>query len=218
MSLTETDDILQNEDDKTTAPELTALSATLEAVLFAAGSPVAADKLCEILSVSKPELDQLRRILEAKYRQTASGIALIYLDGAYQLCTKPEFASAVKAALELKKMPPLSKAALEVLAIIAYNQPVTRVFIEQVRGVDSSSIVTSLCDKGLIKEDGTLDAPGRPMLFSTTDVFLRCFGLSSLSDLPHNIDELAHNDTKGSGQLLLASEPQDTIMVSSIGE
>jgi len=210
------DIIIDEEYEALPQADLTPLAASLEAVLFAAGSPIATDRLCEILSVSRPELEVLRRMLEAKYRKNDSGIALIYLDGAYQLCTKPEHANAVKAALELKKMPPLSKAALEVLAIVAYNQPVTRVFIEQVRGVDSSSIVASLCDKGLIKEDGTLDAPGRPTLFSTTDAFLRCFGLSSLADLPHNIDELAHNDTDSS-QLMLTSDV-DATMVTAIGE
>jgi len=95
----------------------------------------------------------------------------------------------VKKALELRKVPPLSKAALEVLAIVAYNQPVTRSFIEMVRGVDSSYIVASLADKGLIAESGTLDAPGRPTLFVTTDNFLRCFGLESLKDLPDTLPE-----------------------------
>ena len=106
------------------------------------------------------------------------------LDGCYQFCTKAYLAVYVKRALELRKTPPLSKASLEVLAIVAYNQPVTRSFIEAVRGVDSSYIVTSLLDKGLIAEGGQLDAPGRPTLFVTTDGFLRCFGLQSLAELP----------------------------------
>ena len=111
-------------------------------------------------------------------------IQLITVESAYQLCTKAYVAEYVKKALELRKAPPLSKASLEVLAIIAYNQPVTRSFIEMVRGVDSDSIVSSLVDKGLVAERGTLDAPGRPVLFGTTDAFLRCFGLESIDDLP----------------------------------
>ena len=102
----------------------------------------------------------------------------------------------VKKALEMRKVPPLSKASLEVLAIVAYNQPVTRSFIETVRGVDSSSIVSSLCDKGLLAERGFLDAPGRPILFGTTDVFLRCFGLESIKDLPEaDLSELPEQMT-----------------------
>ena len=113
-----------------------------------------------------------------------SGITLVTIENSYQLCTKAYVADYVKKALEMRKTPPLSKAALEVLAIVAYNQPVTRSFIEMVRGVDSSAIVASLCEKGLITERGTLDAPGRPTIFGTTDAFLRCFGLESIAELP----------------------------------
>ena len=161
--------------------------ATLEAVLFACGGPVESERLRELLGLTAEELtqatDKLRESLDAGER----GIQLIRVETAYQLCTKPFVAETVKKALELRKSPPLSKAALEVLAIVAYNQPVTRSFIEMVRGVDSSSIVSSLCDKGLIAERGVLDAPGRPTLFGTTEAFLRCFGLDSLQDLPETI-------------------------------
>lgn len=122
--------------------------------------------------------------MTAQYEDASRGISLIELDGCYQFCTKAYLAAYVKRALELRKTPPLSKASLEVLAIVAYNQPVTRSFVEAVRGVDSSYIVTSLLDKGLIAEGGQLDAPGRPTLFVTTDGFLRCFGLQSLAELP----------------------------------
>jgi len=106
------------------------------------------------------------------------------LDSAYQLCTKPIYAGEIRRALELRRNTPLTPAALEVLAIIAYNQPVTRGFVEQVRGVDSSSVVTSLVEKGLVEEAGRLELPGRPISFRTTPAFLRCFGLDSLADLP----------------------------------
>ena len=155
--------------------------AALEAVLFACGSPVSFDKLCDILETDR----EAAQVLKEKYRDDClSGITLITVEDAYQLCTKSFVSTCVKKALELRKSPPLSKASLEVLAIIAYNQPVTRSFIEMVRGVDSSFIVSSLCDKGLIAEKGILDAPGRPVLFGTTDAFLRCFGLESISELP----------------------------------
>ncbi len=159
--------------------------AALEAILFACGAPVAYDRLCEILSINLEGLREAAEILKNKYSDDhTSGIQLITVESAYQLCTKSYVAEHVKKALELRKTPPLSKASLEVLAIIAYNQPVTRSFIEMVRGVDSSSIVASLVDKGLVTERGTLDAPGRPTLFGTTDAFLRCFGLESINDLP----------------------------------
>lgn len=159
--------------------------AALEAILFACGSPVEFDRLCEILGISAEGLREAAAILKNKYADDReSGIQLITVENAYQLCTKAYVAEYVKKALEMRKAPPLSKAALEVLAIIAYNQPVTRSFIEMVRGVDSASIVASLVDKGLIAERGTLDAPGRPLLFGTTDAFLRCFGLESIDDLP----------------------------------
>lgn len=158
--------------------------ASLEAVLFACGGPVEAERLRELLALSAEELEEAASALQAELEDVNRGISLIKVESAYQLCTKPFVAETVKKALELRKAPPLSKAALEVLAIVAYHQPVTRSFIEMVRGIDSSSIVNSLCDKGLIAERGFLDAPGRPVLFGTTEAFLRCFGLESIRDLP----------------------------------
>ena len=159
--------------------------AALEAVLFACGSPVTFDRLCEILEVDPDGLREAAAVLKEKYSDDrTSGITLITVEDAYQLCTKAFVADYVKKGLEMRKTPSLSRAALEVLAIVAYNQPVTRSFIEMVRGVDSSSIVSSLVEKGLIAERGTLDAPGRPILFGTTDAFLRCFGLERIEDLP----------------------------------
>ena len=161
--------------------------AATEAILFACGSPVEQQKLTEIMNITSEELKEACEELRLRYEDESSGIVLIALDDAYQLCTKPLVAEQVKKALEMRKVPPLSKAALEVLAIVAYNQPVTRSFIEMVRGVDSSYIVSGLADKGLIAECGTLDAPGRPLLFGTTDSFMRCFGLESLKDLPETL-------------------------------
>lgn len=159
--------------------------AALEAILFACGSPVPFERLCEILCVDAEGLRTAAAMLSDKYSDDRkSGITLVTIENSYQLCTKAYVADYVKKALEMRKTPPLSKAALEVLAIVAYNQPVTRSFIEMVRGVDSSAIVASLCEKGLITERGTLDAPGRPTIFGTTDAFLRCFGLESIADLP----------------------------------
>ena len=106
------------------------------------------------------------------------------VDTRWQLSTKAEWADCIRRLLDARRAVPLGPAAMETLTVIAYNQPVSRAFIEQVRGVDSSSSVTSLLEKGLIEEAGRLDLPGRPVSFRTTDVFLRCFGLSSLADLP----------------------------------
>ncbi len=158
--------------------------AAAEAILFACGSPVQREKLTDILNISNRELNEVIDILTERYEEYDRGIALISIEDSYQLCTKPFVAEQVKMALELRKAPPLSKAALEVLAIVAYNQPVTRSFVEMVRGVDSTYILSGLSDKGLISEQGTLDAPGRPILYGTTDNFLRCFGLESLKELP----------------------------------
>ncbi len=174
------------------------ISAAMEAVLFACGAPVQKERLTELFDITSDELTQAAEHLRARLDSPESGIQLIFLDGAYQICTKSCMADLVRKALEMKKTPPLSKAALEVLAIIAYNQPVTRSFIETVRGVDSTYIVGSLLDKGLICEKGVLDAPGRPTLLGTGENFLRCFGLESLSELPDTGVLMAESETVGS--------------------
>ncbi len=160
------------------------LQSTIEAMLFAVGAPMTVERIKELTGETEEAIRAAAEALEQKLSAEESGIQLIQIEDGFQLCTKPEAGDLVKKALELKKAPPLSKATLEVLAIVAYNQPVTRSFIEQVRGIDSSYIVAGLVDKGLVCERGQLDAPGRPTLFGTTDAFLRCFGLASLSDLP----------------------------------
>lgn len=178
------------------------IDSALEAVLFASGSPLSIEKLCEIFCVEKEEITDSANRLSRRLEGEDHGIELIFIDNAYQLCTKSAFAEYVKKALELRKTPPLTKASLEVLAIVSYNQPVTKSFIETVRGVDSDGVVNSLCDKGLIRECGFLDAPGRPVLFCTTDNFLRCFGLESLSQLP-KIDIAGQPPQTDDGQLTL---------------
>ncbi len=176
-----------------------AFEGKIEAVLFVSGTPVHFDRLCEIFSLTPDEMLAELESLEKMKAQSESGLCLIKIDGAYQLCTKKDASDFVKKFLEMKKSPPLSKAALEVLAITAYHQPVTRSFIEQVRGIESSAIVAGLEDKGLLVECGHLDAPGRPVLFSTTEAFLRSFGLESLDDLP----ELPSEYIKDNGQISL---------------
>ena len=171
--------------------EVKELESALEGVLFAAGEPVAVERLCLGLEVDRPTLDAVAQRLMDKYSYDRRGIRLVKLDTSYQLCSAPEFAGYIRKTLESRKPARLSQPALEVLAIIAYNQPVTRGFVEQVRGVDSSSVVTSLVEKGLVEEAGRLELPGRPIAYRTTPVFLRCFGLESLDHLP---------DVTGSGE------------------
>lgn len=172
--------------------ELNQYKAALEAVLFAVAEPVSSEKLADVLGLEPQTIERLCTMLKDEYLDAQHGICLLCLEGRWQFSTKSEYGSYVKTALDNRRNVPLSPAALEVLAIIAYNQPVTRSFIEQVRGVDSSGVVQSLSQKGLIEESGRLDLPGRPIAFCTTDVFLRSFGLSSLEELPplHTEDAL----------------------------
>lgn len=164
--------------------ELEQTAAHLEAVLFSSGDPLPADKICSALLIAKNDLAEAVSYLERKYSASDSGIELLRLEGAYQLAVKKQFAPDVKAVLEIKKGASLSPAAMEVLTIAAYNQPVTKAFVEHVRGVDSSSVVNSLVEKDLLCEMGRLDLPGRPVAYKTTDNFLRAFGIGSLDELP----------------------------------
>ena len=160
------------------------IRAAVEAMLFASGDPVGADKLAQAVQLPQSIVETALEDLRIRYQHEDSGLCLLHLDTRWQLSTKTEWADCIRRLLDARRAVPLGQAAMETLTIIAYNQPVSRAFIEQVRGVDSSSTVSSLLEKGLIEEAGRLDLPGRPVAFRTTDVFLRCFGLSSLSDLP----------------------------------
>lgn len=157
---------------------------SIEAMLFAAGDPVEVTKLADILEIDVETAEKMLGYLSAQYDERNSGIMLIRIENKYQLCTREEYNEEVRKLMEIKKNAPLSNAAFEVLAIIAYNKSVTRSFVEQVRGVDCSGPISSLVQKGLIEEKGRLDLPGRPLVYGTTDRFLRCFSLNSLDDLP----------------------------------
>ncbi len=154
----------------------------LFAVIFANGEPISIRRLCEIFEVETRDIITAAELLSKNLEGTA--LELLMLDNAYQLCTRKEYGEFVKKAFDIKRKAPLSQAAFEVLAVIAYNQPVTKAFIEQVRGVDCSGVVTTLIEKELIEERGRLELPGRPLLYGTTKNFLRAFNLSSLEDLP----------------------------------
>jgi len=154
----------------------------IEAILFAAGYPMEYGKLAEVLGLTAKDVRTLVTDMAGEY--TERGITLLLFPETCQLCTKERFMPYIREALGIRRGGNLSASSMEVLAIVAYNQPVTRSFVEQVRGVDSNYAVTSLIDKGLIESCGRLDAPGRPMLYATTDKFLRVFGFNSLDDLP----------------------------------
>ena len=156
----------------------------IEAVLFASGDPVDADKIAEILNVDERTVKNLVEKIRDRYLAQQSPFDIMSLSGAYQMCTLPEYEETIRSALTLRKNAPLSAAALEVLAVIAYNQPVTKALIEQIRGVDCSYIVRSLVEKDLVAEAGRLNIPGRPIAYRTTPHFLRCFSLENLEQLP----------------------------------
>ncbi len=163
------------------------LGRALEAVLFAAGYPVEIDKLCKVFSRDKRDMRRFLTSHSLKFNSMDLGIMMLVFDESVQLCTREEYKDYIRQTLGIKMSGKLSASSLEVLAIVAYNQPVTKAFIEQVRGVDCSYAITSLSDKGLIESRDRLEVPGRPMLYSTTDTFLRVFGINDLSELP-NVD------------------------------
>ena len=156
----------------------------LEAVLYASGDPIGIDRLSQVFEVKPEQIEKAAEKLKTRLEESGSGIELLRLDNSYQFATKKEYVEYIKKAFDLKRRVPLSGAAFEVLSVIAYNQPVTRAFVEQVRGVDCSGVITTLLEKELIEERGRLELPGRPLLYGTTKNFLRCFGLSDLTDLP----------------------------------
>ncbi len=160
------------------------IRAACEAILFASGEPLEIARISEALELDSETVSAALWELARSLDERGSGVCLLRLGSKYQLCSRVEYAQQVRAVLDIKKNAPLSPAALEVLAVVAYNQPVTKAYVEQIRGVDCSGVISTLCQKGLLEEKGRLDLPGRPLLYGTTPDFLRCFCLSSLSELP----------------------------------
>ncbi len=156
----------------------------LEAILFAAGYPVSYEKLAATLNMQQKEMRGFVEDFAREYNSAKRGILLLVMEDSCQLCSKERYKDYVRRAMGIKSSGKLSNSCLEALAIVAYNQPVTKAYIEQVRGVDCSWAVGMLCDKQLIEPRGRLDAPGKPILYGTTEDFLRVFGLNSLADLP----------------------------------
>ena len=182
----------------------------IEAILFAAGYPVKYEKIAQVLGITPGQAKAVVKEYAKEYNGTDDvprGVILLTFDDACQLCTKEEFGTEVREALGIRRGGNLSPSSIEVLAIIAYNEPVTRAYIDTVRGVDSSYAVTSLTDKHLIEVCGRLDVPGRPLLYRTTDDFLRVFGMQSLSDLP----EVSISTSEDKQQSLpIVDETEDT--------
>ena len=163
---------------------MTQLESTLEAVLFAAGDAVSLDRLCAALETPREDILAAAGALEALYDLENRGLMLRRIEDRLQLCSRPMYAEAARRVTESRRAATLSPAALEVLTIVAYRQPVTRAFIDQLRGVDSGGTLAGLAEKQLIEEAGRLEVPGRPILYRTTGRFLQAFALESLDDLP----------------------------------
>lgn len=176
-------------DEKNTNTEIEVIKnieGAIEAILYAAGYPVKYSKLSEVLGLDERNVKKIIEHMSEGYNSERSkrGINLLVFDETCQFCTKEQYAPYIREALGIRRGGNLSASSMEVLSVIAYNQPATRSFVDQVRGVDSSYAFNSLIDKGLIEACGRLDAPGRPMLYITTEKFLRVFGINSLSELP----------------------------------
>jgi segregation and condensation protein B len=182
-------------------------NALIEAILFAAGEPLEIARIAEALDT---EVETARLFLENYSKELdnrESGICLLKMEDKYQLTTRAEFADTVRNILEIKRNAPLSQAAFEVLAVVAYNQPVTKSYVEQVRGVDCSGVIATLSQKGLIEEKGRLDLPGRPLVYGTTSEFLKCFCISSISELP----ELPNNNEEEREAQITFEENAETV-------
>ena len=160
------------------------IRAACEAILFSSGEPLEASRIADALEIEIETVTAALWELSNSLDDRGSGICLLRLGSKYQLCSRVEYAQQIRNVLDIKKNTPLSPAAFEVLAVVAYNQPVTKAYVEQIRGVDCSGVISTLCQRGLLEEKGRLDLPGRPLLYGTTPDFLRCFCLSSLADLP----------------------------------
>ena len=209
--------------EKNTAEAIEALDTVedikraIEAILFAAGYPVKYEKLSEVIGLSQRDIRGLVESMAREY--DGRGIQILLYPDTCQLTTKEVFAPYIREALGIKRGGNLSASSLEVLAVVAYNQPVTRSYVDAIRGLDSSYAVTSLLDKGLIEAVGRLDAPGRPMLYGTTEKFLRVFGLSSLADLPETEALGVASAAQGQNALLTVEETdKDQLSIDSVSE
>lgn len=191
------------------------ISAAIEAILFSNGDSVEKSRIAAALEISEDEVDKAVAALTDDYNAAGRGITIIKLKDAYQMVSVKEYAPQIRTVMDLRRNTPLSQAALEVLAVVAYNQPVTKAFVEQVRGVDCSGVIGSLTAKGLVEEKGRLELPGRPLLYGTTENFLRCFNLTSLEELPplpeNDEDKQSESNEENSEQPAEEAVPESEI-------
>ena len=164
--------------------EIKKLEGAIEAILFASGEPVPLERIAQALDLDKQTAAKVVQNVMDSYRDDARGVKIVRLEDSYQMCANPQYGDVVRKILDLRRNTPLSPASMEVLAIVAYNQPVTKAFVEQIRGVDCAGVLGSLITKNLVEERGRLELPGRPLLYGTTSNFLRCLNISSLEELP----------------------------------
>ena len=177
--------------------EMKEIEAAVEAILFASGEPVQTERICMALELDRSAAEQILQKLMDQYAYERRGVRLVRMESSWQMCSAPDHADAIRRAFEIRKPAKLSQPALEVLTIIAYYQPATRAYVDQIRGVDSSYTMGLLLERGLIEECGRLQVPGRPRQYRTTKQFLRAFHLTSLDDLPEM------PDLGGDGQMRL---------------
>ena len=199
--------------------EMKEIESAIEGILFASGEPVHVDRICVALELDRPTAEQVLQKLMDYYSYERRGIRLLHIEDSWQLCSAPDYAEYIRRAFEIRKPAKLSQPALEVLTIIAYYQPTTRAFVDQIRGVDSAYTMGLLQERKLIEECGRLQVPGRPHLYRTTKQFLRAFHLTSLEDLPEMPDlggeghmRLNENGeiVDPTGDMELAGVPEDT--------
>lgn len=178
--------------------EIKQYQAAIEAIVFAGGEPVGTARLVQVLELDEETVGRIADDWLHAFNARGGGVMAVKLDDAYQLCTRKEYAAYVRTAMDIRRNVPLSQAAMEVLAIVAYNQPVTKAFVEQVRGVDCGAVLQGLLTKNLVEEKGRLELPGRPLLYGTTPTFLRSFSISALGQLPplpHEDDDTMQDTT-----------------------
>ena len=207
------------------APRNVVFEEALEAILFAAGHPISYATLARVFEMTPAKVRDKVFEYSLKYNapEISRGVIMLVFNDSCQLCTKKYYLNEIREALGIRKSGTLSTSSMEVLAIVAYNQPVTRVFVDTLRRADSSYAMNNLLDRGLIESKGRLDAPGRPMLYGTTNDFLRCFGLKDLKELPQtteeiqsmfantsNVSEDAEAELEGGEQLTLEEAIEDT--------
>ena len=182
--------------------EMKEIESAVESILFASGEPVQTDRICTALELDRPTVERVLQKLMDGYAYERRGIRLLKIEDSWQMCSAPDYADVIRSAFEIRKPAKLSQPALEVLTIIAYYQPTTRAYVDQIRGVDSAYTISLLLDRKLIEECGRLQVPGRPHLYRTTKQFLRAFHLTSLDDLPEM------PDLGGEGQMRIGEDGQ----------